>query len=80
MTQSFDTNKYSKLQEAYKMLGKTMIAMDQLHMNFISAIHTTAFTVVRNHNEQNPDDKLKMLFEQMCEVYIFNHLLFFFYK
>lgn len=30
MTQTFDTKKYSKLQEAYKMLGKTMIAMDQV--------------------------------------------------
>lgn len=37
-------------------------------MNFISAIHTTAFTVLREHNEQNADDKQKMLFEQMCEV------------
>lgn len=30
MTQTFDTKKYSKLQDAYKMLGKTMIAMDQV--------------------------------------------------
>lgn len=37
-------------------------------MNFISTIHTTAFTVLREHIEQNTDDKQKMLFEQMCEV------------
>lgn len=36
-------------------------------MNFISAIHTTAFTVLRNNNDQNSDEKQKMLFEQMCE-------------
>lgn len=41
----------------------------QLHMNFISAIHTTAFTVLRNHNEPSADERQqKMLFEQMCEV------------
>ncbi|KAJ6638777.1 Syndetin [Pseudolycoriella hygida] len=67
MTQTFDTKKYSNLQEAYKMLGKTMIAMDQLHMNFISAIHTSAFTVLRQNTESNSDEKQKMLFEQMCE-------------
>lgn len=68
MTLSFDVKKYSKLQEAYSLLGKTTFAMDQLHMNFISAIHTTAFTVLREHSEQNADDKQKVLFEQMCEV------------
>lgn len=30
MTQCFDMMKYSKLQEAYKLLGKTLIAMDQV--------------------------------------------------
>lgn len=39
-------------------------------MNFISAIHTTAFTVLRNHNNESSADERqqKMLFEQMCEV------------
>ena len=67
MTQSFCTKKYTKLQDAYKLLGKTLIAMDQLHMNFISAIHTSAFTVLRNNIQQSTDEKQKMLFEQMCE-------------
>lgn len=40
----------------------------QLHMNFISAIHTTAFNVLREHSEPTTDDKQKVLFEQMCEV------------
>lgn len=30
MTQSFDVKKYSKLQEAYGLLGKTIFAMDQV--------------------------------------------------
>lgn len=73
MTQLFDPRKYSELQNAYKLLGKTPIAMDQLHMNFISAIHTSAFTVIRQHLSVVNDgggateEKPKMLFEQMCE-------------
>lgn len=71
MTQLFDPRKYAELQNAYKLLGKTPIAMDQLHMNFISAIHTSAFTVIRQHHQQNadgtPEETKKMLFEQMCE-------------
>lgn len=67
MTQSFDNKKYSKLQDAYKLLGKTLIAMDALHMNFISAIHTNAYNCVRVNMDQTIDDKQKLLFEQMCE-------------
>lgn len=44
------------------------IMSKQLHMNFISAIHTTAFNVLREHSEPTTDDKQKVLFEQMCEV------------
>ncbi len=39
MTQTFDTKKYSKLQEAYKMLGKTMIAMDQVNSYLIEIMN-----------------------------------------
>lgn len=66
--QSFDVKKYSNLQEAFKLLGKTAIAMDQLHMNFISAIHSTAFTALMEHTGRNPEDKQKLLFEELCEV------------
>lgn len=48
------------------MLGKPMI--DHLHLNFISTIHTSAFTVLREHVERNPDDKQKPRFEEICEV------------
>lgn len=65
--QSFDANKYSNLQEAFKLLGKSILAMDQLHMNFISAIHTTAFTVLLEFSERLAADKQKQLFEELCD-------------
>ncbi|XP_037908904.1 syndetin isoform X2 [Hermetia illucens] len=67
MTQNFDAKKYGKLQEAYKLLNKSLIAMDQLHINFISAIHSTVNVVLRSYNEPSSDDKQKQLFEQLCE-------------
>lgn len=64
----FDAKKYAKLQEAYKLLEKQLIAMDQLHMNFISSIHTAAFTVLKQHMEAAlEDNRQKLTFEQMCE-------------
>lgn len=65
---SFDVKTYSNLQDAYRLLGKTVTAIDQLHMNFISAIHTMAFTVLKEFVERGADDKQKFLFEEMCEV------------
>ncbi|CRL04786.1 CLUMA_CG017842, isoform A [Clunio marinus] len=66
ITQNFDSNTYSELINAYKLLGKTHLAMDQLHMNFISATHTTAFNVLKENLDQIPTEQ-KLLFEQMCE-------------
>jgi syndetin len=73
ITQNFQLNKYSKLQEAYKLLDKTLIAMDQLHMQFISAIHSTAFSVLKASIDQSLDEKMKQqqdqqkfLYEQLC--------------
>lgn len=75
LTFEFDTKKYTKLQEAFKLLGKSPIAMDQLHMNFISSIHSTAFSVLKNYIAQNTSTNAnttgtpqqKLLFEQLCE-------------
>lgn len=66
ITLKFDAKMYSELVNAYKLLGKTHLAMDLLHMNFISATHTTAFNVLKENLEQIPTDQ-KLLFEQMCE-------------
>ncbi|XP_014777198.1 syndetin [Octopus bimaculoides] len=48
---SFDVAHYSKVQTAYRLLGKTQVAMDQLHMHYTSAIHNTAFTIVLGYVE-----------------------------
>uniref|UniRef100_A0A8C4QHW1 VPS50 EARP/GARPII complex subunit n=1 Tax=Eptatretus burgeri TaxID=7764 RepID=A0A8C4QHW1_EPTBU len=47
----FDTVHYTKVQTAYRLLGKTQTAMDQLHMHFTQAIHNTAFQVVLGYVE-----------------------------
>ncbi|XP_012938430.1 syndetin [Aplysia californica] len=47
----FDEVHYSKVQRAYRQLGKTQTAMDQLHMHFASAIHNTAFTIILGYVE-----------------------------
>ncbi|XP_058445066.1 syndetin [Malaya genurostris] len=66
----FDAKKYAKLQQAYKLLEKQLIAMDQLQMNFISSIHTAAFTALKQHMEASLEEgsKQKLTFEQMCEA------------
>lgn len=66
VAQKFDAKVYSELVNAYKLLGKTHLAMDLLHMNFISATHTTAFNVLKENLDHIPADQ-KFLFEQMCE-------------
>ncbi|XP_064648148.1 syndetin-like [Lineus longissimus] len=48
---NFDTRHYEKVQTAYRLLGKTQTAMDQLNMHFASAIHNTAFTIVIGYVE-----------------------------
>lgn len=66
ITQNFDAKVYVELVQAYKLLGKTHLAMDLLHMNFISATHSTAFNVLKGHLDQLSTDQ-KFIFEQMCE-------------
>ncbi|XP_048779720.2 syndetin-like isoform X2 [Ostrea edulis] len=48
---NFDEAHYEKVQTAYRLLGKTQTAMDQLHMHFTSAIHNTAFQIVLGYVE-----------------------------
>lgn len=47
----FDAIYYEKLQMAYRRLGKTQTAMDQLHMHFTTAIHNTTFAIVLGYVE-----------------------------
>ncbi|XP_052900355.1 syndetin [Anopheles moucheti] len=67
MPSEFEPARYQKLQEAYQLLGKQLIAMDQLHMNFVSSVHTAAFTVLRQHMEVSVEESKKLTYEQMCE-------------
>ncbi|XP_008543882.1 syndetin [Microplitis demolitor] len=60
---NFDEKMYSSIQEAYQLLGKTQIAIDQLHMHFTVTIHNTAFDVV--HSYVGGD--IKRQFKEMCE-------------
>ncbi|XP_058128051.1 syndetin [Anopheles ziemanni] len=63
----FEPTRYRKLQEAYHLLGKELIAMDQLHMNFISSVHTAAYTVLKQHMDVNVEESKKLTYEQMCD-------------
>uniref|UniRef100_A0A1B6C6F1 Vacuolar protein sorting-associated protein 54 N-terminal domain-containing protein n=1 Tax=Clastoptera arizonana TaxID=38151 RepID=A0A1B6C6F1_9HEMI len=60
----FDEVIYSKLQSAYALLGKTQIAIDQLHMHFTSAVHNSAFNVVHEYAE---NDANKKQYSQLCK-------------
>lgn len=66
----FDSNAYTKIQAAYLVLGKTQIAVDQLHMHFTSAIHSTAFSVVYGYAERPEVSKQdqKRQYKQLCQV------------
>ncbi|XP_046985077.1 syndetin [Schistocerca americana] len=43
----FQPEFYNNVMTAYQLLGKTQMAMDQLHMHFYSAIHNKAVEVIR---------------------------------
>ncbi|XP_056154074.1 syndetin isoform X2 [Lampris incognitus] len=66
----FDVSHYTKVQQAYTLLGKTQTAMDQLHMHFTQAIHNTVFQVVLGYVELcagNADTKFqKMQYKDLC--------------
>lgn len=66
LTYNFDSRKYTELQKAYSLLGKTATAMDQLHMNFISSIHSSAFNVLKSFSCRN-EEAQKLVFEQLCD-------------
>ncbi|XP_039734016.1 syndetin isoform X1 [Pteropus medius] len=67
---NFDINHYTKVQQAYRLLGKTQTAMDQLHMHFTQAIHNTVFQVVLGYVELcagNTDTKFqKLQYKDLC--------------
>ncbi|XP_060680762.1 syndetin [Hemiscyllium ocellatum] len=66
----FEVGHYTKVQLAYRLLGKTQTAMDQLHMHFTQAIHNTVFQVVLGYVELcagNSDTKFqKLQYKDLC--------------
>ena len=63
---------YCILQEAYRMLGKTQTAMDQLLMHIASAIHTKSWNLVHVHAAMaascNPEDLSKRPYPELCQT------------
>jgi len=68
----FDVDLYKKLQNSYKMLGKSQAAVDQLLMHYTNSIHITAhrvvssFTTGKNPNEQPTPDSNTSNFKELC--------------
>uniref|UniRef100_A0A0C9Q2V8 CCDC132_0 protein n=1 Tax=Fopius arisanus TaxID=64838 RepID=A0A0C9Q2V8_9HYME len=59
----FDNKTYSSVQEAYKLLGKTQTAIDNLHMHFTAAILNTAFATVHSYSGGD----IKRQYKQICQ-------------
>lgn len=68
----FDELRYCRLQAAFKLLGKTQIAMDHLHMHYTSAIYNSALNIIRLHattsNEFADDNSEKKPYDKLCLV------------
>lgn len=68
----FDSSRYNKLQCAYKLLGKTQIAVDHLHMHYISAIYNTSVNIIHVYAAQdvndNQDNSGKRTYKKLCSV------------
>jgi hypothetical protein len=66
---NFNAEQYSKVQEAYCMLGKTQTSMDQLQMHVTSAVHNTAWNVVYGHAMlSNPAELVRNLMTILSNV------------
>ena len=49
MCKNFNPVKYERMLTAYRYLGKTQIAMDQLVIHFMNAINHESFSVIMDH-------------------------------
>ncbi|XP_048579827.1 syndetin isoform X2 [Nematostella vectensis] len=52
----FDAAHYERLQTAFRYLGKTQIAMDQMIIHFMNHINQVSFAVINNHLEGDASD------------------------
>uniref|UniRef100_A0A0A9XFR7 Coiled-coil domain-containing protein 132 n=1 Tax=Lygus hesperus TaxID=30085 RepID=A0A0A9XFR7_LYGHE len=68
MCQGFDEFVYRELQSAYALLGKTEVAIDQLHMHFISAVQKKSCFVVQSYSViEASSSEDKKLYPQLCK-------------
>ncbi|XP_031783967.1 syndetin isoform X3 [Nasonia vitripennis] len=58
---SFNANNYASAQDAYKFLGKSQTAIDQLHMHFIATIHSTALSSVLKYAQNDMKSQYNLL-------------------
>ncbi|OXU23489.1 hypothetical protein TSAR_007384 [Trichomalopsis sarcophagae] len=58
---SFNANNYASAQDAYKFLGKSQTAIDQLHMHFIATIHSTALSLVLKYAQNDMKSQYNLL-------------------
>jgi len=65
---NFDKERYSAVQEAYRRLGKTRIAIDQLHMHYTSAVHSTSFDTINLFVNTDKVENNKNSFALLCQV------------
>lgn len=65
---NFDHKKYSAVQDAYRRLGKTRIAIDQLHMHYTSAIHSASFDTINLFVNSEKVENNKNSFALLCQV------------
>lgn len=65
---NFDHTKYSAVQEAYRRLGKSRIAIDQLHMHYTSAIHSASFDTINLFVDSDRMENNKNSFALLCQV------------
>ena len=76
--QNFNATLYQKLCEAFALLGKQYVALDQLNLHVASRLHNSTFTLVKNFVElskpnqssQEPSRQLidynKIQFQELC--------------
>lgn len=63
----WDEARYSRLQAAYQLLGKTQTAADQLLMHMTSAVHTASAQVVLAHAPSGCDAQRRQ-YANLCAV------------
>ncbi|XP_065897406.1 syndetin-like isoform X2 [Dysidea avara] len=70
MCTAFEPRQYQQVQVAYRLLGKSQNAIDQLLMHFTSTIHSNAFSVVFEYAKSSlaETEDQKMPYRDLCKA------------